>query len=107
MIASAASHELVVTVEDGIRIGGAGSLLADAVASLRASKRGPSVLVLGLPHRYMPHARSDAILARLGLDGAGIAASVIATLQAGRPPAGAARAEAGVLVAASATPSAS
>lgn len=36
----------------------------------------PLVRVLGVPSAYLPHGRPDAILAELGLDGAGIAAEV-------------------------------
>jgi hypothetical protein len=34
---------------------------------------GPRQVVLGVPTGYVPHAKPDAILARLGLDGPGIA----------------------------------
>jgi 1-deoxy-D-xylulose-5-phosphate synthase len=75
MVADAARHQLVVTVEDGIRIGGAGAFIADAIADLHESRQGPPVLVLGTPPSYIPHGDQAAILAQLGLDGAGIAAA--------------------------------
>jgi 1-deoxy-D-xylulose-5-phosphate synthase len=75
MIADAARHRLVVTVEDGIRVGGAGAFVADAIADLHESRQGPPVLVLGTPPSYIPHGDQAAILAQLGLDGAGIAAA--------------------------------
>ncbi|HSS09770.1 MAG TPA: 1-deoxy-D-xylulose-5-phosphate synthase [Acidimicrobiales bacterium] len=75
MIADAARHRLVVTVEDGIRVGGAGAFIADAIADLNESRQGPPVLVLGTPPSYIPHGDQSAILAQLGLDGAGIAAA--------------------------------
>ncbi|MGH8987713.1 MAG: 1-deoxy-D-xylulose-5-phosphate synthase [Acidimicrobiales bacterium] len=78
MIADALHHRLVVTVEDGLRTGGAGTFLADAVKSAAdgANRRPPDVATLGLPRAFLPHDKPDAILADLGLDGPGVAASV-------------------------------
>jgi 1-deoxy-D-xylulose-5-phosphate synthase len=72
MLADAAHHPLVITVEDGYREGGAGSMIAERVAALGG---GPTH-VLGVPVAYLPHGKPDAILAELGLDGDGIATSV-------------------------------
>lgn len=80
MIADAGTHGLVVTVEDGIRLGGAGSLIADAIADLEETRTGPPVLTLGIPVAYIPHGQPDRILAQLGLDGAGIAAATAKAL---------------------------
>ena len=77
MLADAARHDLVVTIEDGVRVGGAGSAIADALGAL--GHKG-TVMQLGTPDAYIPHGKADAILAGLGLDGAGIAASVRAAL---------------------------
>jgi deoxyxylulose-5-phosphate synthase len=38
--------------------------------------------VLGVPAEYLPHGKPDRILAELGLDGAGIAASTAKALAA-------------------------
>ena len=81
MLADAASHSLVVTIEDGIRIGGAGTFLIDAIRALPELERPlPPVRMLGLPLEYIPQGRPDAILARLGLDPSGVARSVTAAL---------------------------
>jgi 1-deoxy-D-xylulose-5-phosphate synthase len=77
MLADAAQHPLVVTVEDGYREGGAGSMIAERVSALGG---GPTH-VLGVPVAYLPHGKPDAILAELGLDGHGIAATVRNILQ--------------------------
>src|SRR5579871_386389 len=77
MLADAARHDLVVTVEDGVRVGGAGSLIADAMSALGHEG---TVMQLGTPDSYIPHGKQDAILAGLGLDAAGIAASVQSAL---------------------------
>jgi 1-deoxy-D-xylulose-5-phosphate synthase len=71
MIRDAATHRHVITVEDGIRDGGIGFLLADAITSV-APVTPPVIKVLGLPTRFIPHAKPDVILATLGLDAAGI-----------------------------------
>jgi 1-deoxy-D-xylulose-5-phosphate synthase len=76
MIRDAARHPLVVTVEDGIRVGGAGSFLADAIADLDEGRQSPPVLILGTPAEFLPHGDAATILAGLGLDAAGIAAAV-------------------------------
>jgi 1-deoxy-D-xylulose-5-phosphate synthase len=73
MIADAARHRLVVTCEDGIRDGGIGSAIAREVHALDPSVR---VEVLGVPTRFIPHAKPDRILAALGLDADGIVATV-------------------------------
>jgi 1-deoxy-D-xylulose-5-phosphate synthase len=81
MIRDAAAHRCVLTLEDGIRDGGIGFLLADAITAV-APSRTPIIRVLGLPTRFIPHAKPDVILAKLGLDAAGVersAREVLAT----------------------------
>jgi 1-deoxy-D-xylulose-5-phosphate synthase len=80
MIADAGRHDLIVTVEDGVRLGGAGSLISDAVADLLETRCCPPVLVLGIPVAFIPHGTPELILTQLGLDGPGIAAAVAKTL---------------------------
>jgi isopentenyl-diphosphate delta-isomerase type 1 len=79
MLESASTHRLVVVAEDGARHGGTGSAVAVELAErARSSERpGPDVVVLGTPDVYLPHGRADSILAELGLDGPGLAASVL------------------------------
>ena len=77
MIADAASHPLVITAEDGLRDGGAGSAMADAIgrfASEAATNEPPRLSVLGVPCTYLPHGNPERILADLGLDAAGLVA---------------------------------
>ena len=74
LVADAAAHDRVVTIEDGIRDGGIGMAIADAVCSIDQSTH---VDVLGLPTKFIPHdPKSDAILSRFGLDVDGIVALV-------------------------------
>ena len=89
MVADAARHQLVVTVEDGVREGGAGAFIAQTIADLVAPPRRPAppVVVLGTPTAYIPHGKPAAIHAQLGLDGPGIAASVIGARRHAESPA--------------------
>ncbi|HBU04596.1 MAG TPA: 1-deoxy-D-xylulose-5-phosphate synthase, partial [Acidimicrobiaceae bacterium] len=77
MIDDIAGHNCVVSVEDGLRMGGAGAEVRDALGERGAACR---VRVLGVPTEYIPHDDPDVIHARFGLDGEGIAASVRALL---------------------------
>ncbi len=78
MLADAARHGLVVTVEDGVRQGGAGAFLLDTMASQveSAGLHAPATRVLGIPRQFLAQGRADDILGSLGLDGAGVAESV-------------------------------
>jgi 1-deoxy-D-xylulose-5-phosphate synthase len=73
MIVAAARHDLVVTVEDGVRDGGVGSAIADRVRAERCDAR---IVVLGLPTRFIPHGEAHHIIAQLGLDADGIERTV-------------------------------
>ncbi|MDX1620958.1 MAG: 1-deoxy-D-xylulose-5-phosphate synthase [Nitriliruptorales bacterium] len=75
MLDAAAAAPLVVTVENGVVSGGAGSYLADRLSERAGVGHAPPVLRLGVPDSYIPHAKPDRILAELGLDGSGIAAA--------------------------------
>jgi 1-deoxy-D-xylulose-5-phosphate synthase len=75
MIDDALSHERIVTVEDGTRHGGAGTLMVAAVRN-RAQERGdafPPTRILGVPRAYLEHHRPDDLLSELGLDAEGLA----------------------------------
>ncbi|HSL56240.1 MAG TPA: 1-deoxy-D-xylulose-5-phosphate synthase [Acidimicrobiales bacterium] len=78
LLADAVRHPLVVTIEDGYRDGGAGSLLVDRLGAMArdAGLEPPASAVLGVPCTFIDHAKPDTILARFGLDAAGIAATV-------------------------------
>ena len=78
MLEDAARHRLVVTVEDGVRHGGAGAFLIDAMSAQveSAGLAQPATRVLGVPRQFLAQGKADDILASIGLDGAGIAESV-------------------------------
>lgn len=75
LIALADSHDLVVTVEDGIVRGGVGSMIGEA---LNAAAVDVPLRQLGFPGVYPLHASRGELLADVGLDAAGISASVLA-----------------------------
>jgi len=82
MLADARRHPLVVTAEDGMAEGGVGALLAAALGALEAGSPAPPTVALGTPAAYLPHGKPAVLLANLGLDGPGIAASVTKLLDA-------------------------
>ena len=69
----AAAHELIVTVEEGCIMGGAGSAVAEAMAAAGIVK---PLLQVGLPDKFIDHGDAQQLLAQCGLDAAGIAASI-------------------------------
>ena len=73
MIDDAATHRFVITVEDGIREGGIGTSIATQIAERRTDTR---VTVLGVPTKFLPHAKPDRLLSQLGLDADGIVAAI-------------------------------
>ncbi|CAM8663353.1 Dxs Deoxyxylulose-5-phosphate synthase [Oxalobacteraceae bacterium] len=69
----AASHELIVTIEEGSLMGGAGSAVAEALSAAGFVK---PLLQLGLPDQFIDHGDAQQLLAQCGLDAPGIVASV-------------------------------
>ncbi len=69
MIRDAVRHQRIITVEDGIADGGVGSSMA---AEIHAIDPQCCVDVLGVPTKFIPHAKPDRVLAHIGLDADGI-----------------------------------
>jgi 1-deoxy-D-xylulose-5-phosphate synthase len=69
----AASHDYLVTVEEGCIMGGAGAAVAEALAAAGIVK---PILLLGLPDKFIDHGDPAKLLAGVGLDADGIAASI-------------------------------
>ncbi len=69
----AATHDALVTLEEGAIMGGAGSAVSEALQAAGVSK---PVLQLGLPDEFIEHGDHAQLLAMLGLDAAGIEASI-------------------------------
>ena len=69
----ARSHDGLVTIEEGCVAGGAGAAVAECLA---ASDVQVPLLMLGLPDEFTEHGDPTKVLARLGLDAAGIEQSI-------------------------------
>ena len=78
LLSIAQDHELIVTVEEGCRMGGAGSAVMEA---LQAAGVVRPVLVLGLDDTFTEHGDPAHLLALQGLDAKGIETSVRERLQ--------------------------
>jgi len=69
----ASSHERIVTIEENVIAGGAGSGVNEW---LLANKFNNQVINLGLPDRFVDHGATDLLLAECGLDAVGIIGSI-------------------------------
>ncbi|RAZ34648.1 1-deoxy-D-xylulose-5-phosphate synthase [Microbacterium sp. SMR1] len=79
----AAGHRLVITIEDGIRVGGIGTRIRQV---LREAGIDTAVDELGLPDEFIDHAERDEILDDAGLTAAKIAHDVVAQVLGTRIP---------------------
>jgi 1-deoxy-D-xylulose-5-phosphate synthase len=78
----AREHARLVTVEEGSTMGGAGAAVAEALAAAGIAR---PLLMLGLPDRFIEHGDPAALLASVGLDAAGIVASIRQRFGAAEP----------------------
>ncbi|KNH06839.1 1-deoxy-D-xylulose 5-phosphate synthase [Candidatus Burkholderia brachyanthoides] len=69
----AATHDAIVTIEEGAIMGGAGSACVEALLASGVVK---PVLQLGLPDTFIDHGDPAKLLASVGLDAKGIAQSI-------------------------------
>ena len=69
----ARTHALLVTVEDNVVMGGAGSAVAEAIA---AAALAVPMLHLGLPDHFIDHGDQNQLLALAGLNKDGLLASI-------------------------------
>ncbi|MGB9991466.1 1-deoxy-D-xylulose-5-phosphate synthase [Pseudoduganella rhizocola] len=79
----AADHDYLVTVEEGSVMGGAGAAVAESLAEQGIVK---PLLLLGLPDKFIDHGDPARLLAGVGLDASGIAASIRQRFFAGDEP---------------------
>jgi 1-deoxy-D-xylulose-5-phosphate synthase len=77
MLARAAQHSFVLTVEDGIADGGIGATIACRIGELAPAV---PIDVLGLPTRFIPHGDAAQILGQFGLDANGIERRLLARI---------------------------
>ncbi|NNG25850.1 1-deoxy-D-xylulose-5-phosphate synthase [Telluria aromaticivorans] len=78
----AKDHDYFVTVEEGCVMGGAGAAVAEALAAAGLNK---PMLMLGLPDKFIDQGDPAALLASVGLDAKGIAASIRQRFAVGEP----------------------
>ncbi len=70
------THDLIVTVEEHVIAGGAGSACAEALVALGDAIPMVPIFHLGLPDRFIDHGDHQKLLAIEGLDAKGIEASI-------------------------------
>ena len=79
----AAKHRLVVTLEDGVRVGGIGTRIRQ---DLRAAQIDTALNELGLPDEFLEHASRAEIMDRVGLTAQSIAQEIVAQVVGARVP---------------------
>jgi len=72
----AQKHDYLVTVEENVIMGGAGSAVAEVLSESGITL---PILHLGLPDRFVEHGDPAVLLARCGLDAAGLLANIVAS----------------------------
>ncbi|WP_084361188.1 1-deoxy-D-xylulose-5-phosphate synthase [Herbiconiux solani] len=77
------AHRLVVTIEDGVRVGGIGTRIRQ---DLREAGVDTAVTELGLPDEFLEHATREEIFERVGLTPAQIAEDLIAQVRGNKIP---------------------
>jgi 1-deoxy-D-xylulose-5-phosphate synthase len=73
VVALAARHRALVTIEENATHGGAGSAVLEVLASDGVEL---PVLLLGIPDRFIEHGSREGCLSAAGLDAAGLSASI-------------------------------
>ncbi len=71
-------HQLLVTVEENVILGGAGSAVNEFLCTINSKT---DVLNIGLPDQFLDHGKAEALLAECGLDENGITASIVKKLE--------------------------
>ncbi len=77
-VLAAADTGVVVTVEDGVSIGGAGEGVAELIA---LSEKNPKLAVLGLPDRFVAQGKVDQLFSDCGIDAEGIKRTALGLLK--------------------------
>lgn len=73
----AGTHQLLVTLEENVILGGAGSAVNEFLATIDSEVE---VLNLGLPDQFLDHGKAEIMLAECGLDSTGITAAIVKKL---------------------------
>ncbi|MFM6979856.1 MAG: 1-deoxy-D-xylulose-5-phosphate synthase [Micrococcales bacterium] len=83
VVTLAEQHRLVVTLEDGIRVGGVGTRVRQ---ELRAAQVDTAVNELGLPDQFLEHATRNQIMDSVGLGAQQIAHDIVAQVLGAKVP---------------------
>lgn len=83
VIELAKNHRLVVTIEDGIRVGGIGTRVRQ---DLRAAQVDTALNEVGLPDEFLEHASRNQILERVGLTAQQVAQDIVAQVVGAKVP---------------------
>jgi 1-deoxy-D-xylulose-5-phosphate synthase len=79
----AAKHRLVVTIEDGVKVGGIGTRIRQ---DMRAAQIDTALNEVGLPDEFLEHASRDQILERVGLTAKQITHDIVAQVLGAKVP---------------------
>jgi 1-deoxy-D-xylulose-5-phosphate synthase len=79
----AAQHRLVVTIEDGVKVGGIGTRVRQ---DMRTAQVDTALTELGLPDEFLEHASRGEILERVGLTPQAIARDIVAQVLGAKIP---------------------
>jgi len=83
VIEMSAQHRLVVTIEDGIKVGGIGTRVRQ---DMRSAQVDTALTEVGLPDEFLEHASRGEILDRVGLTAQSIARDIVAQVVGSRIP---------------------
>ena len=83
VIEMAAQHRLVVTIEDGIKVGGIGTRVRQ---DMRAAQVDTALTEVGLPDEFLEHATRNQIMERVGLTAQSISRDIVAQVVGSRIP---------------------
>lgn len=79
----ASNHRLVVTIEDGVKVGGIGTRIRQ---DMRTAQIDTALNEIGLPDEFLEHASRDQILERVGLTAKQISHDVVAQVLGAKVP---------------------
>lgn len=83
VIEMSAKHRLVVTIEDGIKVGGIGTRVRQ---DMRSAQVDTALNEVGLPDEFLEHASRAEIMERVGLNAQAIARDIVAQVVGSRVP---------------------
>ena len=83
VIEMSSEHRLVVTVEDGIKVGGIGTRVRQ---DMRAAQVDTALNEIGLPDEFLEHASRTQIMERVGMTAQAIARDIVAQVVGSRVP---------------------